>query len=89
MMILTDSLLYFMQQIKFYALIGQTGLINLFLLYFISILTPTPIYIDGLVNGGDLVFTIPWTYMSSKSGLSAQKSESNLGDATLSLRMVN
>jgi hypothetical protein len=27
--------------------------------------------------------------MSSKSGLSAQKSESNTGDVTLSLRMVN
>jgi len=38
--------------------------------------------IDGLVIGGDLVFTILWTCMSSKS-------ESNSGDATISLRMVN
>ncbi len=45
--------------------------------------------IDGLVIGGDLVFTILWTCMSSKSGLSARKSESNSGDATISLRMVN
>ncbi len=45
--------------------------------------------IDGLVNGGDLVFTILRTYTSSKSGLSARKSESNSGDATISLRMVN
>ena len=45
--------------------------------------------IDGLVNGGVLVFTILQTYTSSKSGLSARKSESNLGDATISLRMVN
>ena len=29
------------------------------------------------------------TYTSSKSGLSARKSESNSGDATISLRMVN
>ncbi len=41
------------------------------------------LYIDGLVNGGVLVFTILWTYMSSKSGLSARKSESNSGDATI------
>ncbi len=47
------------------------------------------IYIDGLVVGSGFVFTILWTYTSSKSGLSAQKSESNLGDATISLRMVN
>jgi hypothetical protein len=47
------------------------------------------IYIDGLVNGGVLVFTMLWTYTSSKSGLSARKSESNSGDATISLRMVN
>jgi hypothetical protein len=46
-------------------------------------------YTDGLVNGGDLVFTILQTYMSLKSGLSARKSESNSGDATISLRMVN
>ncbi len=40
-------------------------------------------------NGGDLVFNILRTYASSKSGLSARKSESNSGDATLSLRMIN
>ena len=45
--------------------------------------------IDGLVNGGVFVFTMLRTYTSSKSGLSARKSESNLGDATISLRMVN
>jgi len=45
--------------------------------------------IDGLVIGGDLVFTILQTYTSLKSGLNARKSESNLGDATISLRMVN
>jgi hypothetical protein len=45
--------------------------------------------IYGLVNGGDLAFTILQTYTSLKSGLSARKSESNLGDATISLRMVN
>jgi hypothetical protein len=45
--------------------------------------------IDGLVNGGDLAFTILRTYTSSKSGLSAWKSELNSGDATISLRMVN
>jgi hypothetical protein len=45
--------------------------------------------IDGLVNGGDLVFTMLWTYTSSKSGLSARKSELNSGDATISLRIVN
>jgi hypothetical protein len=45
--------------------------------------------IDGLVNGVSLVFTMLRTYTSSKSGLSARKSESNSGDATISLRMVN
>ncbi len=45
--------------------------------------------IDGLVIGGVLVFTMLRTYTSSKSGLSARKSESNSGDATISLRMVN
>jgi hypothetical protein len=45
--------------------------------------------IDYLVQGGVLVCTILWTYTSSKSGLSARKSESNSGDATISLRMVN
>jgi hypothetical protein len=30
-----------------------------------------------------------WTYTSLKSGLSAWKSESNSGDATISIRMVN
>jgi len=45
--------------------------------------------IDGLVNGVCLVFTMLRTYTSSKSGLSARKSESNSGDATISLRMVN
>ena len=45
--------------------------------------------IDGLVNGGVLVFTMLRTYTSSKSGMSARKSESNSGDATISLRMVN
>jgi hypothetical protein len=45
--------------------------------------------IDGLVNGGVLVFSKLWTYTSSKSGLIARKSESNSGDTTLSLRMVN
>ena len=44
--------------------------------------------IDGLVNGGVLVFPMLRTYTSSKSGLSARKSESNSGDATVSLRMV-
>ncbi len=47
------------------------------------------ICIDGLVNGGVLVFTMLQTYTSSKSGLSARKSESNSEDATISLRMVN
>ncbi len=47
------------------------------------------LYIDGLVNGVSLVFTMLRTYTSSKSGLSARKSESNSGDATISLRMVN
>ena len=47
------------------------------------------VYIDGLVNGGDLAFAILRTYTSSKAGLSARKSELNLGDATISLRMVN
>ncbi len=46
-------------------------------------------YIDGLVNGVSLVFTMLRTYTSSKTGLSARKSESNSGDATISLRMVN
>jgi len=41
-------------------------------------------YIDALV-----VRNMLWTYTSSKSGLSARKSESNSGDATISLRMVN
>jgi hypothetical protein len=45
--------------------------------------------IDGLVNGGVLVFTMLRTYTSLKAGLSARKSESNLGDATISLRKVN
>ncbi len=45
--------------------------------------------IDGLVNGGVLVFTMLRTYTSSKSGLSTRKSGSSLGDATISLRMVN
>jgi hypothetical protein len=45
--------------------------------------------IDGLVVRGDLVFTMLRTYTSSKSGLSTRKSELNLGDATVSLRMVN
>ncbi len=45
--------------------------------------------IDGLVNGDVLVFTMLRTYTSSKSGLSARKSESNSEDATISLRMVN
>ncbi len=45
--------------------------------------------IDGLVNGGVLVFTMLRTYTSSKSGLSVRKSGSNSGDATISLRMVN
>ena len=47
------------------------------------------VYIDGLVNGGDLAFTILRTYTSLKSGLSARKSELNSGEATISLRMVN
>ena len=46
-------------------------------------------YIDGLVNGGVLVFTMLRTYTSSKSGLSARKTESSSGDATISLKMVN
>jgi hypothetical protein len=46
-------------------------------------------FIDGLVNGVSLVFTMLRTYTSSKSGLSARKSETNSGDATISLRMVN
>jgi hypothetical protein len=45
--------------------------------------------IDALVVRVGLVFTILRTYTSSKSGLSARKSELNLGDATISLRMVN
>ena len=45
--------------------------------------------IDGLVNGVSLVFTMLRTYTSSKSGLSARKSESNSGDATISLRTVS
>jgi hypothetical protein len=45
--------------------------------------------IDGLVNGGVLVFTMLRTYTSSKSGLSARKSKSDSGDITISLRMVN
>jgi hypothetical protein len=47
------------------------------------------VFIDGLVNGGVLVFTMLRTYTSSKSGLSARKSVSNSGDVTISLRMVN
>jgi hypothetical protein len=47
------------------------------------------IYIDGLVNRGVLAFTMLRTYTSLMSGLSAWKSESNSGDATISLRMVN
>jgi hypothetical protein len=47
------------------------------------------IFIEALVVGVGLVFTILQTYRSWKSGLSARKSESNLGDATISLRMVN
>ena len=47
------------------------------------------LYIDGLVNGGVLVFTMLLTYTSLKSGLSARKSELNSGDATITLRMVN
>jgi hypothetical protein len=50
---------------------------------------PAVVAIDGLVNGVSLVFTMLRTYTSSKSGLSARKSESNSGDATISLRMVN
>jgi hypothetical protein len=45
--------------------------------------------IDGLVNGGVLVFTMLRTYTSLKSVLSARKSEWDSGDATISLRMVN
>ena len=45
--------------------------------------------IGALVVGVGLVFTILRTYTSLKSGLSARKSESNAGDATISLRMVN
>jgi hypothetical protein len=47
------------------------------------------ICIDALGFEVGLVFTMLWTYTSSKSGLSARKSESNSGVATISLRMVN